>query len=378
MLPAQNALIRRDKCMGLSVNRAFFTNPTTLAAPASPSGIELSNRFAKVEKIGDSSCYQEIANKYPGMDSVSRGIAMIFCENQQEALDVGDEVALSNQGIHGIGDALKQNTKLRNFTISLYCEPPDDDCLDTFANDFSSALKVNRGLRTFNLDVDNPFFQSYAGNLVFLSSLPCFNLDSLQFRGSVTSTAASTLFPEIFSQKFPLTYFSMFWIPNHDISSLSNGIGKNSCLKILDLSLNLFDNASIVTTLFGGIGASRIERLYLPVVLNSDNFTNEQKSAVLRGVQSNPCFLECVTDPQSPFPKDLAAAIANITKNRTPCPLDPACSAPVSCVVPTLAPVPSSYVEGIATTFSIASVAILALVIFGMCISKRQCEASSV
>jgi hypothetical protein len=209
---------------------------------------------------------------------------------------------------------------------------------------------VNRGLKTLNLLVGDGDWT--LSNQEMLSNLPCFNLDSFTFNGYITPTVAQEVFPKIFSQKFPLANFT--WttgLGSYDpvgslMSSLSNGIGKNSCLKTLDLAHN-DSNATTITTLFEGIGASRIQRFDLPSFIDENGhdapyaFSNEQTAAILRAVQSNPCFLECVP-VDNPLPVDLAAAINNITKTRTPCLPDPACNVPVACSTPTRPPTPLS------------------------------------
>jgi hypothetical protein len=119
--------------MSLSVNNLSRSAIHTLPAPASQPGLlGLSKRF--VEKIGDSSCYQDIVARYPGMDSASQTMVKILCENELKTLDP-DRVPLSNQGIHGIRDALQQNTNLQSLTMDVSCLNSNENCLTTFALD---------------------------------------------------------------------------------------------------------------------------------------------------------------------------------------------------------------------------------------------------
>jgi hypothetical protein len=212
-----------------------------------------------------------------------------------------------------------------------------------------SALKVNRGLETLNLQMAFPY--KVLATQELFSNLPCMNIHSLTFTSPIAPTAAPTVFSKIFSQKFPLATFS--WNTCLDpvddtvgsiISSLTNGLKDNSCLKTLDLSENSF-NATTITTLFGGIAASKIKQFLLPQFVDENGnrstyaFSDEQTAAILEAVRSNPCFLECLPTVD-PLPEDLEAGIQNITKSRGPCPLDLECRVSKSCPLP---PVPHSY-----------------------------------
>jgi hypothetical protein len=352
----------------------------TIPAPSSQLGLlGLSKRF--VEKIEGSACsYQDIVARYPGMDSTSQTIIKILCENVQTALSLG-WATLSDQGIHGIKDALEKNTNLQSLAMGIACLDSNADCPTTFALDMSSALQVNRGLKTLNLEAADST-QAMLANREIFSNLPCFNLASFNFQGYLTPTDAQAIFPKIFSQKFPLANFS--WntgLGGYDptgslFSSLSTGIANSSCLKTLDLGSNIA-NESVTTALFEGIATSRIEQFILPQNKNMVPyaFTKEQMAAILKSVQSNPCFLEAVPTG-NPLPADLAAALNNITKTRTPCPPDPACNVPsVACQIPS-PPTPKTpfwtgfwggaLIGGVTGVVSAA-----ALTALGMCASKH-------
>ncbi len=346
--------------MGLSVNNPSAIPASSIRTGAMPPWgfLGLSKRSMEVEKIGESSCYSKIVAKYPGMDSASQLIVKILCENEQNTLDAGT-VALSNQGIHGIRDALQQNTNLQSFSIDLGCLDSNEDCLTTFALDTTSALKVNHGLKTLNLNMMLPEHSMLAIQEL-TRNLPCFNLASFKVKGKITPAVAQDVFPKIFSQKFPLANFTWAsFLTGYDplgsiISPLSNGIGDNTCLKTLGLAQNAW-NATTITSIFEGIGTSRIQRFELPDFVDENGrfapyaFSENQTAAILESVQSNPCFLECVP-VNNPLPSDLAAAIYNITKTRTPCQPDPACNVSVACSSPTPSPTPDSHAfwEGVA------------------------------
>ena len=368
--------------MTLPISNRNSLNVPTLHAPAARPTLRLQSRSAQVESVADTTCYDTIIARYPGMDSASKAIVKILCDDQVNTFDPGKNVFFSDAGLEGMRDALEQNLNLQTLTISNpICLDPDRDCIVTLANALGTALKVNRGVQTLAIE----FIDSSLATQAFLSNVNCFNLSSLIIQGTMNTAGAKAL-SNAFSQKFPLTSFTYADFPNNVLDSgviptISNGIANNNCLKYLDFERLPLDLENI-TTLFKGIGSSKIENFIVPIPSSANNyaFSDPQKTAILQAVQSNPCFLK-YSPFVYPFPSDLAASIQNITQGRTPCPPDPQCAIAQSCATPippspasnfTFTPFDEGLTIGIGSTVAAVSLVALGVFLFRKC--RTECS----
>jgi hypothetical protein len=318
-----------------------------------------------VEGIKDIPCYDPIIARYPGIDAASKAIVKILCDDQVSMLDPG-YVYYSDQGIEAIGDALQQNLNLRTLRI-LSPRCLEYDCEATFGRVLATALKVNHRLQNLHIEL----MQSSLATQFLLSSLNCFNLRSLAIYQGRMNQGISQAFASAIGQVFPLINFTLSsgQMDADSVGWISESIGKNRCLKVLDF-FGFRQTLDDITAIFIGIGNSTIERFFLPAPTSSNfSFSTLQKQAILYAVESNPCFLgyNTLTPPFPSFPNDLAAAIRNRTAGRVSCPPDPQCNITPSCLGPSEPPSPppvSSFNTIIGVVSAIAAVSFVVLGIF--------------
>lgn len=325
--------------------------------------------FSKESQGQDNSCYSRLNEKYPDMDSNSRTIVQILCNNLQTSISTTGPLYFSDQGANAIGEALQQNTAVESFDlIDVGCLDPDRDCQTTLATAISSALTINRAVKELSV----PFTSSSSmAPQTFLRSLPCYNLDSLTlFNAELSASGALDFSNAIQSHPyFPLKNLTWMGL-NQDpsIPQEMTAIGNSRCIDTLDLSNVFFTQAQYVNLFQDAIGNSKLGHVFLPDVPLFPTpilFTSDQVQSILSGVANNPCFLS-YTLPTSyaAFSPSLIASIQNITQGRTPCLPDPQCLVPASCYTPPTpppTPTPSPSIDGFSTTTLVIAAAAAAV-----------------
>eukprot|EP00759_Apiculatamorpha_spiralis_P039417 PhF_6_TR38199/c1_g1_i1/m.57086 len=218
-----------------------------------------------------SSCFDRIADKYPNMDSNSKTIVHILCDNQQAVIDESNGIYLSNDGIKAFSKAIETNTALTSLTLgSIQCISPDDDCTSTLDLVLSSALIVNRNLKTLSLSFE--FAQSELIMEFFFKWLPCYNLTTFNAEAPASIGTLTLLRNTIQNNPyFPLQRFSGVSPTNPGL--LGEAIGFTKCLKSIAVYFPRFWYSDMAAFATGAIANSRLEHYDFPLL--QGDWTNQ-------------------------------------------------------------------------------------------------------